>query len=44
MSHQQEIIYAKFVNKVTQRGNAAEQKRRAGRMAKDGAGEVAGST
>ena len=44
MSHQQEIIYAKFVNKVTQRGNAEQAKRRAGQMAKDGAGEVASST
>lgn len=39
MSHQQEITYAKFVNKVTQRGNVEEEKRRAGRTAKDGAGE-----
>lgn len=44
LSDQQEIIYAKFVNKVTQRGNAEEEKRRAGQMAKDGAGEVAAST
>lgn len=44
MSHQQEIIYAKFVNKVTQRGNAEEEKRKTGQMAKDGAGEAAGST
>ena len=44
MNQCEEIIYAKFVNKVSQRGNAEEGKRRAGRMAEDGTGEVAGST
>lgn len=44
MSHQQDIKYAKFVNKVTPRGKAEEEERRAGRVAKDGAGEVADST
>lgn len=44
MSHQQDIKYAKFVNKVTLRGNTEEKERRAGQTAKDGAGEAADST
>lgn len=44
MSHQQDIKYAKFVNKVTPRGNAEQGERKAGQIAKDGAGDVADST
>lgn len=39
LSHQQDITYAKCVNKVTQRGNAEEEKRKAGRMESDGVGK-----